>query len=156
METSAEMRAAGRLHGQLVLRVGARLERYVAAHRLGETYAAVGFQLAGDVGSVVAPDLSYVRRERLGSAEEEDGCFPGAPDLAIEVVSPDDGYGAVNGMVLDLIAAGCPMVVLVNPAGRTVTVHRSGGHGFILSGADVLDGGDVVPGWKLPLRELFS
>jgi Uma2 family endonuclease len=83
--------------------------------------------------------------------DEDDGYFPGAPDLAIEVIDHADTIDEVEGLRRDLIAAGCRMVVLVNAKARTAHVFRPDGRGAKLTVEDLLDGGDVVPGWTLPL-----
>jgi Uma2 family endonuclease len=151
------MSPAGRSHGKVALRLGSRLERYVDEHGLGEAYAAeTGFRVFSDPDTVLAPDVSFVRRDRLEALGEAEGLIPGAPDLAVEVVSPRDKFSDVEEKVFDWLAAGCRMVVLVNPRRRTATVYRSTSALFLLTENDVLDGGDVVPGWTLPLRELFG
>jgi Uma2 family endonuclease len=58
--------------------------------------------------------------------------------------------------VADYLAAGCPMVVVIDPDARNVTVHRPGEEPLVLKDSDTLDGGDVVPGWRMPVREIFS
>jgi Uma2 family endonuclease len=79
-----------------------------------------------------------------------------APDLAVEVISPSDLYTEVEEEVWDWIDAGTRMVIVVNPRTRTVTVVRSRAGVKILTEQDTLDGGDVVPGWILPVREIFT
>lgn len=156
MEISDETRVRRRLHGKVAARIGARLARYVEEHGLGETYVATGFDLGTILGAVVAPDIAFVVRDRLASDEEEDGYHPGAPDLAIEVVESDDSFYRVDAMLGDLMGAGCRMMVIINPIARSATVFRSSSRGCILTIDGVLDGGDIVPGWKLPLREVFE
>ena len=151
------MSPAGRSHGKVALRLGGRLERYVDEHGLGEAYAAeTGFRVSSDPDTVLAPDASFVRRERLPELGEAEGLIQGTPDLAVEVVSPRDSFDEVEEKVFVWLAVGCRMVVVVNPRRRTATVYRSPSDFVRLTENDVLDGGDVVPGWKLPLRELFD
>jgi Uma2 family endonuclease len=151
------MSPAGRSHGRVALRLGSRLGQYVDAHGLGEAYAAeTGFRVFSDPDTVLAPDASFVRRERLQELGAAEGLLPGAPDLAVEVLSPRDSFDEVEEKVFEWLAAGCRMVVVVNPRQRTATVYRSPSDFVRLTEADVLDGGDVVPGWTLPLRELFG
>ena len=156
MEASTETRLHGRLHGLVAARIQVRLGPYVEEHALGETYVATGFQLGAGTESVVAPDLSFVHRDRLEMDETTDGHLLAPPDLAIEVVEPSDSFEAVTGLLGDLLGAGCPMVAIINPTARTATVFRSNGRGLVLAVDDVLDGGDVVPGWKLVLRDVFT
>jgi len=151
------MTPAGRPHGKVSLRIGARLEPHVAAHGLGEAYdGQTGFRIASDPDTVLAPDISFIGRERLKVVGDAQGFIPGAPDLAIEVVSPGDSSDEVEEKVFVWLSAGCRMVVTVNPKRRTATVYRSHSDILHLTEHDVLDGGEVVPGWKLPLRELFD
>jgi Uma2 family endonuclease len=102
--------------------------------------------------TVLAPDVPFVRQER---DLDERGFYPGPPDLAVEVISPSDTYTEVDEKVAKYLACGTPMVIVVDPRKRSASVYTPGN--FIrVSVDDTLDGGDVVPGWKLPLRELFE
>ena len=103
-----------------------------------------------------APDVAFVRQERVEEAGDARGFWSGAPDLAVEVVSPGDTYSEVEDKVLDWLDAGTLMVVVVNPRQRTVTLYRSRADIVILTQDDILDGKDVVPGWSMPIRELFA
>lgn len=151
------MAPAGRRHGKLAMRIGSRLDRYVEEHGLGEVYAAeTGFKLASDPDTVRAPDVSFLSRERVEETSDVVGFSPGAPDLAVEVLSPDDRYGEVEEKVFDWLDAGTRFVVVVNPKTATVTTYRSRSEIAVLTESDVLEGGDVVPGWSLPVREIFG
>ena len=148
---------AGREHGKLAMRIGWRLAQHVEANNLGEVLAAeTGFKLASDPDTVRAPDAAFVRRERVAEAGDARGFWSGAPDLAVEVVSPGDTYSEVEDKVLDWLDAGTLMVVVVNPRQRTVTLYRSRADIVILTQSDILDGKDVVPGWSLPVADLFA
>jgi len=96
-----------------------------------------------------------VRQERIEAVGDIEGYWPGAPDLAVEVVSRHDLYTEVQDKVMDCLEAGARMVVVVNPCKRTVTVYRSFTEIVILTEQDTLTGGDVVPGWSLPVRDIF-
>jgi len=84
------------------------------------------------------------------------GYWPGAPDLAIEVISPNDLYTEVEDKAAMWLAHGTRMVVVLNPRQRSVTVYRSLTEVRRLTIEDTLDGEDVVPGWRVPVRELFA
>ncbi len=147
----------GAEHGRVALIVGISLDAYVRAHRLGFVYAAgTGFQLAVDPDTVRAPDAAFVRKERADETGDVKGYLPGAPDLAVEVVSPGDSYSEVEEKVLDWLAGGARMVLVVDPRRRTVAVYHSREEIRVLGEEEVLDGGDVVPGWRVPVRELFA
>jgi Uma2 family endonuclease len=90
------------------------------------------------------------------AAADDEEFFPGAPDLAVEVISPRDRAGEVAAKVRKYLTAGARMVVVIDPPKRTVVVHQSHAGVLILNEADTLDGGDVVPGWTLPVRDLFA
>jgi Uma2 family endonuclease len=148
--------AAGHRHGRVAINVTLPLGKYVQSHNLGIVYAAgTGFRLASDPDSVRAPDVAFVRRERAEAVGDSQGYWPGAPDLAIEVVSPSDTYTEVEEKILAWIDAGTGMVIVVNPRKRSVTVYRSRSDIIVLSENDVLDAGDVVPGWTMPVRHVF-
>jgi Uma2 family endonuclease len=83
------------------------------------------------------------------------GYWPGAPDLAIEVISPSDTYAEVEEKVFEWLEAGTLMVLVVNPRRRSVTIYRSLADIIVLTQNDTLDGGDVVPGWTMPVKDIF-
>ena len=95
-------------------------------------------------------------RERVEEVGDLEGYRPGAPDLAVEEISTSDTYTDVQEKVFDWLEAGTRMVVLVMPRKRAVTVYRSLTEMIMLTEHDTLGGGNVVPGWKIPVRELFS
>jgi Uma2 family endonuclease len=151
------MTPAFRPHGKISLRIGGSLLLHVEAHGLGEAYdGQTGFRIASDPDTVLSPDASFVGRERLKVMGDAQGFIPGPPDLAVEVISPGDSSDEVEEKVFEWLSAGCRMVVTVNPKRRTATVYRSHSDIVHLTENDELDGGDVVPGWKLPLRDLFD
>ena len=102
-----------------------------------------------------APDAAFVRRERVEAVGLTTGFWPGAPDLAAEVVSPGDTYAEVQDKIADWLNAGTRLVVVVNPSTQTVALYHSRHDIRILTTDDVLDGGDVVPNWTLPVRDIF-
>jgi Uma2 family endonuclease len=152
-----KMTPAGSAHGRITVRITWRLARHVEENQLGAVYAAeTGFVLSTDPDTVRAPDVAFVSRSRLEAVGEVEGFWPEAPDLAVEVVSPGDTYAEVEEKVFDWLEAGTKMVVVVNPRKRTATVYRSSTDITALAEDAVLDAGDVVPGFKLPLREVFA
>ena len=151
-----KMPPAGYGHGVLAMDLGWRLAQHVAVNSLGQVCAAeTGFQLASTPDTVRAPDVAFLSKSRVDEAGPAPGYWAGAPDLAVEVISPSDRYTEVQAKVLDWLNAGTRMVVVVNPRQLTVTVYRSLTDIMILTRNDILEGSDVVPGWTLPLEELF-
>ena len=148
---------AGYRHGVYVMTIGASLWQHVNATQSGEVSAAeTGFRLASDPDTVRAPDAAFVSQARIDATEEVQGYWTGAPDLAIEVVSPNDTYTEVESKALQWLDAGSQAVFVVDPRRESVTVYRSRSDIVILTGEEVLEVQDVVPGWTLPLRELFG
>ena len=146
----------GEEHGVVAARILVKLGSHVFANDLGIVHAAeTGFRISENPDTVLAPDAAYVSRERVERTAIAKGYRAGAPDLAVEVVSPSDSFADVEAKVTRWLAAGCRMVIVVNPARRAATVYRSRDDITLLTEGDVLDGGDVVPGWTLPLRDLF-
>ena len=152
-----EMAPAGDEHGEIAMTVGSHLSQHVRVRQLGRTYAAeTGFIIARDPDTVRAPDAAFVRQEVINATGRLRGFRPGAPDLAIEVISPGDSYTEVQEKIMEWLDAGCRMVVTVDPRRRTATVYRSRHDIEILTEENTLSGGDVVEGWELPLSMLFA
>ncbi|MGH3144438.1 MAG: Uma2 family endonuclease [Rubrobacter sp.] len=153
------MPPAGSEHGAVAMNAGRLLGNHVKANKLGQVYAAeTGFRLSSDPDTVRAPDAAFVSRERAERAGQVAGYWPGTPDLAVEVTSPSDTHTEVVEKALAWLEAGCRMVLVVDPSRRTVTVYRALDDIRILTGEanDTLDGADVVPGWRLPVADLFT
>lgn len=143
--------------GKQSSRLDRSLGNYVEAHGLGEVATnEPGFLLTRDPDTVRSPDVAFVRAERLLEADPERGYYPGVPDLAVEVISPNDLYTDVDEKVAEWLEHGTRLVFVVNPRRRTVAVHRPGRDVRMLNVNDALDGEDVVPGWTLPVREIFD
>lgn len=152
-----KMTPAGGRHGRIAMKVALSLGAVVEAGRLGTVFAAeTGFRLTVDPDTVRAPDVAFVGGERAAELRDVVGYLPGAPDLAVEVVSPHDGYSAVGEKALGWLDAGSRMVLVVDPACRSVTVYRSRHEIRILTEDDTLDGAEVVPGWRVRVGELVG
>jgi Uma2 family endonuclease len=102
----------------------------------------------------MAPDASFARADRLREVDE-DHFIPLAPDLAVEVISPSDRTGYTRAKVSEYLHAGVRLLWLVDPRRRMVTVHTPDGAARVLRIEDELDGGDVLPGFRLPLTDVF-
>lgn len=152
----AMMSPAGSIHGDLALNLGARIRIYAEDHDLGRSFAAeTGFLLETSPDTVRAPDASFVRTERLPAEGLPKSYFPGAPDLAVEVVSPNDRASDVQEKVQDWLRHGTLLVWVVEPASETVIVYRADGSATVLQKGDVVDGEDVLPGFSYSLDRLF-
>ncbi len=150
------MSPAGEEHGAIVARITIRLGAFVLERQLGRLFGAeTGFLIALNPDTVRAPDVAFVRAERL-SPRPGKGYFPGPPDLAVEVLSPNDRASEVLVKVNEWLDAGCRMVWLVDPETRTVTVYRSRNEIRVFGAADPLLGEDVVAGFNIPVAEVFA
>lgn len=146
---------AGFEHGGIAMNVGHRLREFVVREDLGMVVAAeTGFVLFEDPPTVRAPDAAFVAKERL--PEDRTGFARLAPDLAVEVVSPSNTMAQVHDKVCDFLDAGTRTVWIIEPRRRTVTVYRSRDDIRLLTEEDELDGGDVLPGFRVPVAELFE
>ncbi|MGH9821904.1 MAG: Uma2 family endonuclease, partial [Blastocatellia bacterium] len=134
-----------------------RLAQHVETNTLGVVYAAeTGFRLSSDPDTVRAPDAAFVSLERTAQVGKIEGYFAGAPDLAVEVVSPGDSYSEVESKAVEWLEGGARAVVVLNPRKRTVTVYRSFNENVILSDDAVVDLEDIVPGFKIAIRDIFD
>jgi Uma2 family endonuclease len=150
------MTPAGAEHGAIALRIGGRLLAHVESQKLGKAFGAeTGFLIARDPDTVRAPDVAFVRAERIGRSLPQ-GFFEGPPDLAVEVISPGDRESEVGLKIQDWLNAGCRIVWRVDPRALCVTVHRGREKPVILRGGDTLSGDDVVRGFTLPVAEIFA
>lgn len=150
------MPPAGSEHGAVVMNLGSPLHWFVRSHDLGVVFGAeTGFKIASDPDTVRAPDLAFVRRERIPEDGVPRGFWPGAPDLAVEVISPGGTYTEVEEKVHDWLNAGMRMVLVLNPRTRTVTIYTSSTTVVRLTESDTLTGGEVLPGFTCQVSGLF-
>ena len=131
------------------------LRSFVMPRDLGVVGGEGGFVLERDPETVLAPDVMFVRNDLPPPKEEWAGFLDLAPDLAVEVLSPADRAGHVNDKVLIYLEAGVQLVWIVDPGRRIVTVWEPDRTARVLAEGDELDGGEVLPGFRLPVAELF-
>ena len=151
------MTPTGFEHGEVILRLGGLLDAFVRQHGLGRVAGGdPGFVLTRDPDTVRAPDVAFIRKERLATNPAGPAFWRGAPDLAVEVMSPSDTVHQVDEKSKAWLAADTTMVWVVNPAWRTVTVYRSAADIKTLTEDDDLDGQDVLPGFRCRVSEIFE
>ncbi len=152
-----KMSPAGHYHGRVTIRLTLPIAQHVREHKLGEVYAAeTGFKLGSNPDTVRAPDIAFIRQQRVAEVGETKGFWPGAPDLAVEVLSPDDTVAEVEEKVSEWLTAGTRQVWVVSAKLRTVTVYRSPIDILVLTEKDLLDGGDLFPDFQIAVKEIFA
>jgi Uma2 family endonuclease len=146
-----KMSPSGADHGDVAAVIVWSLLDHVRRHRLGKVYTAdAGFRIARAPDTVLAPDTAFVRSERVVKTRK---FFEGPPDLAVEVVSPNDSYTEVEEKAAEWLRGGTRAVIVVDPRRKSVRIHRPE---ETLDITDTIAVDDVVPGWRLPLSELFE
>jgi Uma2 family endonuclease len=121
---SIMMSPGGFEHGRIIMNVAVPLGVFLKQNPLGVLLGAeTGFWIAQDPDTVRAPDVAFVRADRVGASPVK-GFFPGAPDLAVEVLSPDDRASEVLDKVRDWLQAGCHSVWIVDPRTRTIAIYQ--------------------------------
>ena len=150
------MSPAGSEHGHISVIIVAELERYIRQHRLGLVFdSSTGFRL--DPEHCLSPDVAFVAKARLaGVRRPPRGFFPGAPDLVVEVLSPSDTVEQLHEKLFRYFLHGTRLAWVINPTERNAHVYRTPEAERLLRVTDALDGEDVLPGFRLPLAELFA
>jgi Uma2 family endonuclease len=150
-----EMTPAGDIHTILAIEIAWLLNNYVRAHDLGwVTGADAGFQLAEDPDTVRSPDVGFVSKARAPKLSGK--FFAVAPDLAVEIMSPGDTASEIQAKVLEYFQAGTNLVWVVYPKTKTVAVHVDAKTTHTVDLNGTLEGGNVLPGFMLPVREIFA
>ncbi len=150
------MPPAGGEHGAIGIRAAVRIGVLVEQNDLGVVFNSdTGFIVETDPDTIRAPDVSFLRKENIPPEGIPRGFIPGAPDLAVEVISPSDSYTEVAEKVAQLLEAGTQLVVLIDPRTRTVALHHHSGAIDRLTDTDTLTFGDVLPGFQCLVAELF-
>lgn len=150
------MSPVGAVHGWLVMRFGSRLVQHVETRALGRVFTELGFRLASDPDTVLAPDLAFIRQDRVPRDGLPRGFWKGPPDLAVEVLSPDDRASDIRAKVNEYLTRGVSLVVVIDPDDRSVLTCRPAASAVALGVDDVLDLSDVVSGFRCPVREIFE
>jgi Uma2 family endonuclease len=148
------MAPASEDHGFIEIELASRLHQFVKAHQLGRVYAGdTGFRLSDD--TVRSPDVAFVRKERVAQLRSQ-GFAKGAPDLAVEILSPSNSFRQMTRKVRQYFAAGCHTVWVVHPDRKEVEVFEATGADRTLTAEDVLEAPVLLPGFSVPVAELFA
>jgi Uma2 family endonuclease len=150
------MAPAGSEHGRIALMAGGLLLE--CARKTGGVAhgAETGFLLSSDPDTVRAPDAAYISTERAKHVGRTAKYWPGAPDLAVEVISPSDSFHEVQEKALEWLQAGTIAVLVLDPPERTATLYRGQGDAHVHRAEDTLDLSDVVPGFRVAVAGLFA
>lgn len=150
----AEPQVRGR-HDRVMRRFLKILDPFVTDAGLGEIFGAHGYLLKRDPDTVRGPDLSFVALERLADYDDTQ-FFRGAPDLAIEILSPSNRAGEIREKVADYLDAGARWVWVIDPEKRTATTYRALDAPHHISPEGMLEGEDVLPGFSVRVASLFE
>jgi Uma2 family endonuclease len=154
--TLIEMAPAGGLHGIIAMRLGRYLSAYVDEHDLGYVTAAeTGYILTENPLTVRAPDVGFIAKSRMPSPIPP-RYIPLAPDLVVEVVSPGDTAKEIQDKALDYLRAGTSLIWVVYPESQTANSFSPTGTMQLIEGEGTLDGGEVLPGFRLALHDVFK
>jgi Uma2 family endonuclease len=148
-----EKEMPGARHGGINSRLNRILGNHVVAHELGEVYVKASFQIGPNER---IPDLAFVSAARLPAEGEPETKWPMPPDLAVEVISPNDFYEKVHAKALEYLAAGVKQVWLVSPENQTITVYRSAVDIMAFPPEGELVSEDLLPGFRCSLRDIFK
>jgi len=133
-----------------------KIGNHVEDHDLGVVTGEAGsYILLPDQRTVVAPDVGFIRWDRLPERRLPRKFCPIPPDLAVEVKSPSDRPGEMATKLSLYLDAGVPLIWWIDPDERRVRVYRHGKFVAELGGGDVLDGEDILPGFRLPVASIF-
>ncbi|HEX5501656.1 MAG TPA: Uma2 family endonuclease [Thermomicrobiales bacterium] len=152
-----EVPGAGGVHAQLIVNLLLLLHPFVTGRGLGRVFGdGLAYIIKRGPDVVRIPDASFVSEARLPAGGIPAGFWPGAPDLAVEVVSPNDRAEDLHDKARDYLEAGARLVWVLWPHRRAVSVHEPGGAIRELGPDDELGGGDVLPGFRVRVADLFE
>lgn len=152
-----KMPPPGLPHGRIAFRLSVYLGQFILEHGLGEAFAPeTGFKLTSNPDTVLAPDFAFVTNARFVEVGKTEGYGAGAPDLAVEVLSPSDRPGKVKQTIARWISFGTRQIWVVDPKYNTVTIYRSQSDITTFSGSDYLEAPDLFPGFRISLDKIFG
>ena len=150
------MSPAGHWHSGVEMVLGELLSHHVRVNKLGRAFPGdAGFLLARNPDTVLSPDVAFVTKKRMPPARSR-GYFPGPPDLAVEIRSPGDRRRGLHERALSWLRHGARMVWVIDPIAANATVYRSKEDVREIGEDGDLLGEDVVPGFRVSLRDLLA
>ncbi|HAX24544.1 MAG TPA: Uma2 family endonuclease [Chloroflexi bacterium] len=152
-----KMPPAGGDHSEIGVNLIYLLWGHVRRDEVGRVYGPdAGFLLARDPDVLLSPDAAFVRNDRLPPSGGRQGFLMLAPDVAVEIVSPSDRASAVDAKVAEYLRAGTQLVLVVQPELRSIAVWTPDQRARVYREADEIDFGDVLPGFRLRVSDVFA
>ncbi len=149
-----EKNMAGARHSGVGTRLIIKLGQYLEEHEIGAVYGPDATYKLPTRDRL--PDVSFISATRIPEAGEPIGSWELAPDLAVEVISPNDVYDQVVGKVAEYFAAGVHQVWLISPEYKTITLYRSPSQAITLFEDEELVSEELLPGFRCAIRDLFK
>lgn len=150
------MSPPGVRHGRVASCVTVILESYGRSSGVGVTVGEAGYRLGSTPDTVRGPDVSFVRLERVPESGLPVGWGAAAPDLAVEILSPDNRMPEMRRKLAHYFEAGTQVAWVIDPDAQTVTVYERHAAPVILGIADTLGGGDVLPALSCAVAAIFD
>jgi len=152
-----QMSPTGFEHGIISANAASAFHNFVKQRPLGIVVGAeTGFILSRNPDTVRGADVAFISSERAARQKSIEKFFDGPPDLAVEVVSPTDRAADIEEKIRDYLQAGTRLLLVIYPRTKTIAVYRPGKDVQILTLEDALEGYDVLPGFSIPVREIFE
>ncbi|MCL1467381.1 Uma2 family endonuclease [Argonema galeatum] len=152
-----DMGNSGAKHGYVAIILSAALFNCVSTQKLGAMFdSSTAFKMKS--GNKRSPDISFMAKERLQGLDDlPDGFLEGAPDLAVEILSPSNTVEEIHNKLVEYFENGARLVWVIHPKEQYVLVYRSAqSPDRLLKSTDSLDGEDIVTGFTLPIADLFQ
>ena len=151
-----EMAPVNEEHGEVAFNINGAFYVYSRQYGIGRGGVETGYRVGQNPDTVRGPDVSFTVRSRGEGERPLRGFVPGSPDIAVEVVSPSNTAAEMERKVAEYLAAGSQRVWVAHPSICSVTVHRADGATITYTGDDAITDEELLPGFSLPLSEIFD
>jgi Uma2 family endonuclease len=151
-----EWMPVGGVHGDVVTELLTRLRTWAKQGQHGYVATEAGYLVQRNLDGVRAADISYVRQNRIPESGVPEGFWNLAPDLAVEVVSPNETAEEIQDKVFDYLAAGTLQVWVIYPRRQQAVVHTPDGLARTLKAGDDLQAPELLPGFACKVADLFG
>ena len=151
-----EMAPVNEEHGEVAFNINGAFYVYSRRYGIGRGGVETGYRVGQNPDIVRGPDVSFNLRSRREGERPLSGFVPGSPDIAVEVVSPSNTAAEMERKVAEYLAAGSQRVWVAYSSTRSVAVHRADGATIAYTGDDAITDEELLPGFSLPLSEIFD